>query len=526
MKYSKTVIELAAFGEKNTPVKFICHLPEKYIFRPVNTSVDKILIGRTFKGIYCDIDGNYISIRPVDTNSWHIERDMFGSIPLFYSLKKRIITTDIRELTTTIYDNLSQEGLAEYIACSFTSLGLTIYKDVFTLRPDENLCIINGVISVEKILDYFNPPKLEGDLEQQLEDALEKSVLNLIQVAGEELILNLSGGNDSTLILALLRKASKKLNIFTNTFYHSDWRDDFDDWRYAEIASYKFGTKHLQVNIENEAFEQAHKELLVRASNVFHTYATAFFMQNLALNSTAKPHSLIVNGSGPDESMIGTEKISIEELVAMNQLSEKEWLDYAINAKDYLKIPELDAQALLLQKGAGFMENRIAFAKQLTFCGNFVEFQRRFHSMLILQDHICELSQVAAVVERPLFFPFLTNDIFRIVFGASFSDLNRDGLYKSIIKKILSKYMDAQFVNRQKIGFQSPSRKYFIGPVGFGRSIEEVLSRKQSSILNMAKAKEAVHLRLSEEFSKTHRYDFVEWAVYNLLRLESQDEIS
>jgi asparagine synthetase B (glutamine-hydrolysing) len=526
MKYNNTIFELAAFNNENTPVKFICHLPEKYIFRSVNTNVDNILIGRTFKGISCDIDGNYISIKSVDTNSWLIERDMFGSIPIFYSLKKRIISTDIRNLITTIYNNLSQEGLAEYIASSFTSLGLTIYNDVLILRPDENICVMNGLISIEKKINYFNPPKIEGDLEQQLEDAIEKSVLNLVQVAGEELILNLSGGNDSTLILALLRKASKKLNIFTNTFFHSDWRDDFDDWRYAKIASYKFGTKHLQVNIENEAFEQAHKELLARASNVFHTYATAFFMQNLALNSTAKPNSLIVNGSGPDESMIGTEKISVEELVSMNQLSEKEWLNYAINAKDYLKIPESEAQALLLHKGAGFMENRIAFAKELSVCRNFVEFQRRFHSMLILQDHICELSQVAAVVERPIFFPFLTNDIFRIVFGASFGDLNRDGVYKSIVKKILSKYMDEQFVNRQKIGFQSPSRKYFMGPVGFGRSIQKLLSRKQSSIIDMAKAKEAVYLRLSEEFSKSHRYDFVEWAIYNLLALESQDEVS
>jgi len=526
MKFSNTVIELADSRDDSTSVKFICHFPEKYILRTATASVDNILIGRTFKGITCDIDGNYISILRFDKKSFYIERDLFGSIPLFYSPTKRIISTDIRELIPANCDNLSPEGLAEYISCAFTSLGRTIYNDVFILRPDENLHVVDGLISVNKKENYFNPPKIHADLDRKLEEALENSLINLVQVAGEELILNLSGGNDSTLILALIRKFSKKIDIFTNTFFHSDWRDDFDDWRYAKIASNKFGTKHIQVNINNEAFEQAHKELLTRASNVFHTYATAFFMQNLALNSSAKPNTLIVNGSGPDESMIGTEKISISELSSMNSLSEKEWLHYIINAKDYLKIPELEAQAILLQEGGGFMERRIAFAKQLSASKNFVEFQRRFHSMLILQDHIYNLSQVAAVVQRPIFFPFLTNDIFRIVFGSSFSDLNRDGVYKSVVKNILSKYIDAEFINRPKVGFQSPSRQYFMDQVGFGRTIKDLLSRKHSKIFNIERAKEAVDLRLSEKFSKTHRYDFVEWAVYNLLSLETLNEHS
>ncbi len=518
MKSANLVINLG------TAVSFICHFPDRYIRRTADGDMEMILIGRTFRGASCEIDGNYISIQKVDNEAYEIDRDMFGSIPLFYSLKRQTVSTDIRELISKQCAHLSPEGVSEYIACAFTSLGRTIYDDVFILRPDEKIRIVSGTIVVTKKIKYFSTPALEGDLEQLLEAALEKSILNLVQEAGEQLILNLSGGNDSTLILALLRRADKELQIFSNTFFHSDWRDDFDDWRYADIASKKYGTKHTLVNIENEAFEHAHKNLLSAAANVFHTYATAFFMQNMALASIADASAPIINGSGPDETMIGTEKIPVEDLVAMNQLSKKEWIEYALSAKDYVKISELEAGGLLNQKGSGFMGRRQQLAEELTASGSFVEFQRRFHSMLILQDHICELSQVAAVVGRPIFFPFLTNDIFRIIFGATFQELNRAGLYKAVVKKILLKYMDAPFVYRQKIGFQSPSRKYFMSPVGFGHEILALLNREWSNVLNMTKVQDAVRMRLSEEFSTTQRYDFVEWAVFNLLRLEALNE--
>lgn len=522
MSKINSIFNLGRLPSDGLDTYFKCHLPDRYIHRMENGGVETIVIGRTFKGVSCEVDGNYISIKKVDSITFEIDRDMFGSIPLFYAPKKREISTDIRELISEKIQHLSPEGVSEYIASAFTSLGRTIYDDLFILRPDEKIRVTNGAIVVMKKSNYFNPPMLEGDLEQLLEVALEKSILNLVHETGKQLILNLSGGNDSTLILALLRKADKDLEIFSNTFFHSDWRSDFDDWYYAEIASKKYGTKHTRVNIENETFEQAHKDLLNVANNVFHTYATAFYLQNMALASVVDPSAPIINGSGPDETMIGTEKIAVEDLIAMNKLSKKEWIQYALSARDYVKISESQAADFLIQHASGFIDRRRQLAEELAASSaDFVEFQRKFHSMLILQDHICELSQVAAVVGRPIFFPFLTNDIFRIIFGATFQDLNRSGVYKAIIKKILLKYMDAPFVNRQKIGFQSPSRMYFISPVGFGREMENLLQIDQSKILDMKKVRGAVGMRLSEEFSATQRYDFVEWTVFNLLRLEA-----
>ena len=107
------------------------------------------------------------------------------------------------------------------------------------------------------------------------------------------------------LILAKLREADQKRKIITNTYFHSDWRADINDWEYAEEAARTIGSDQGAITIDNATFCEAHKGLVTRAKNVFHTYAAAFYLQNDAYRCANVP---IVNGSGPDELIIGTEK--------------------------------------------------------------------------------------------------------------------------------------------------------------------------------------------------------------------------
>src|SRR5262249_44803605 len=145
----------------------------------------------------------------------------------------------------------------------------------------------------------------------------------------------------------------------------------------------------------------------------------------------------IINGSGPDESMIGTEKVAISDLLSLRALKRSEWIDYLIGQIDYIKLPEEAAVKMLRRGGEGFVEARKAIAAELLDASDFVEFQRRYHAVTILQDHVQELTAVAQALDHPVIFPYLTNDIFKIVFSASFDILNAHGIYKSIFKSLL-----------------------------------------------------------------------------------------
>jgi hypothetical protein len=151
---------------------------------------------------------------------------------------------------------------------------------------------------------------------------------------------------------------------------------------------------------------------------------------------------------------------------------------------------------------------------------DFVEFQRRYHALTILQDHVQELSAVAALLGRPIVFPYLTNDIFRIVFSTPFEVLNAGGIYKSILKGLLEKVMPRDFVHRRKIGFQSPSRPYFKSDTGFGPELARLLAKGGSALLDLARVEPEVRARLSADLDVRARYDFLEWTAYNILLLE------
>src|SRR5262249_8301470 len=184
---------------------------------------------------------------------------------------------------------------------------------------------------------------------------------------------------------------------------------------------------HRLVEIDNAAFCQAHADLAARAQSVFHTYAAAFYRQNDAVEvADGVP---IVNGSGPDESMIGTEKIPIAELLTLRELPRREWLDHLLGKIDYIKIPESTVAGMVRGNGASFVASRRQQAAKLVEAPDFLEFQRRYHAFTMLQDHIRELSAVAQVLDRQIVFPYLTNDIFRITFAARFGDLNVGGIY-------------------------------------------------------------------------------------------------
>ena len=73
---------------------------------------------------------------------------------------------------------------------------------------------------------------------------------------------------------------------------------------------------------------------------------------------------------------------------------------------------------------------------------------------------------------------------------------------------------------REKIGFQSPSRPYFMSDVGFGRELSRLLSKGESAVLNFAIVESGIRERLNAELDVRRRYDFLEWTVYNILLLE------
>lgn len=499
---------------------FYSHFGSPLYAKTQRGSRDQHVIGRKYRGLFDEDDGSYVTLTEAEDGMALIDRDFYGSIPLYYSTKRPAISTDLRWLVELDGSVLKSEGLAEYLSAAYLTAGKTIYDNIRWLMPDEMIVSIGGSLQI-KAKSIF--PRQDFRTEQGASDLLERAIDNsiddLLARFPGTVLLNLSGGTDSTLLLAKMRQKEPHKDIVTTTYFHEDWRDDIDDWKYADHASKTFGSRHQLTNINNETFCQSHRELLDGTRSVCHTYAAAFYAQNKVVGGLDEG-TPILNGSGPDESIIGTEKVAIRDLLSLRSLEQGKWIDYLIDNIDYIKLSESTVTEMLGGKGAGFVQARKAIAERLLDSANFVEFQRKYHAVTILQNHIQELSLVARLLGRPILFPYLTNDIFKIIFSTCFETLNFNEIYKSVVKAALEKLMPKEFVHRTKIGFQSPSRPYFKSGRGLGRELSRLLSKGPSTLLNLDVVMPGIRDRLSANLDIHRRYDFLEWTAYNILLLE------
>lgn len=478
------------------------------------------MIGRRYRGLLDDWDGAYITATDAGGGEVVIDRDAYGAIPLFYAASAPIVSTDLGVVRDLMGSDLDAAGLAEYLSAAYVTGGKTIYRNVCVLMPNQSLVIRGNVLAAQsKKVFPGESPVDEHEMARLLETAIENSVDDLLERIPGALALNLSGGADSTLLLAKIRERDPSRTIYTTTYFHSDWRHDIDDWRYAARAASTFGARHELVTVDNVAFCRAHRALMGITRNVCHTYAPSFYAQNRPIAALADDVP-IVNGSGPDESIIGTEKIAISELLALRALGREAWTAHLAAELDYAKLSDAQVGPMLRRSGAGFARRRLAIADGLLDAPDFVSFQRRFHAMTVLQDHIQELTAVAGALDRLIVFPYLTQDIFRIVFSTPFDSMNVGGVYKSVVKGLLERYMPPDFVHRAKIGFQSPSRPYFQSDAGVGLELRRLLAKGASAILDLDVVEPAIRERLEAEIDLYRRYDFLEWTAYNILMLE------
>lgn len=479
------------------------------------------IIGRRYTGIFGSADGSFVSITPGSDGELVIDRDPYASIPIFYSTRRPAVSTDVGMLVGVEGPGFNGQALAEYLSAAYLAGGQTIFEHVRFLMPNEVLHLTKSVVRARpKRLFPAPDPADAGEVGRRLEVAIDNSIADLLQHHRGTLVLNLSGGVDSTLLLAKIREREPDRRIITTTYFHEDWRQDLNDWEYAEQAARRFGTDHRLLRIVNAEFCRAHHALMERTGNVFHTYAAAFYAHNAAAISESEPDVPLINGSGPDESIIGTEKIPVPDLLALRSIRGEDWIERLIRDIDYLKIPEAIATQYLRNPSGGFLEGRKMLAAGLMEAPDFVEFQRRYHAVTVLQDHVQELTKVAQALARPIIFPYLTSDIFRIVFATGFDVLNQGAVYKSVLKRILEKYMPHEFVHRTKIGFQSPSRPYFKAATGLGGELSRLLQAGQSELLDLGLVAPTIRTRLEAELDLRRRYDFLEWTAYNILLLE------
>ena len=190
--------------------------------------------------------------------------DRMRGIPLFYSTVSNRVTLNHNafRIASSLPDvSLSEDSAVEFLLSGFIIGRDTLYENIYQVMPGEIVTISedksgNCEANRYRYFHYY-PQEFSNDTEEQLEEEL-ISILDAVflrfrdSYRGQKIILPLSGGFDSRLIAAQLKKVGID-NVLCYTYGYAD----NDDSSVSKLVAEELGFEWLFFEYNEESWKQA-----------------------------------------------------------------------------------------------------------------------------------------------------------------------------------------------------------------------------------------------------------------------------
>lgn len=237
-------------------------------------------------------------------------RDRTGIKPLYYARidEKLVFASEIKAILASklIRAELDFEGLNQFLTFLWTVPPHTLFKDIYQLPPAHFLVWKNGEISVNEWWDLDFAREERGKSEdfwrEQVLETLEKAV-RMEMIADVPLGAFLSGGVDSSSIVALMTKHAKKVSTYTTGISAEDLQFDIipDDVEWSRRVA-----ELLPIDYHETLLSPDLTELLPKL--VYHMDAPVIDMaipSFLISQQSRKTQKVMLSGMGGDEVFAG-----------------------------------------------------------------------------------------------------------------------------------------------------------------------------------------------------------------------------
>lgn len=267
-----------------------------------------------------------IAIWDHQKNELVLARDHMGIKPLYFQTKndQLVFASELKGMLASglVAKSINSDALNQYLANGYIMQPATILESVEMLAPATYLTWNNGNYSKHcywSITDKFEQePKSEKEAITLVQSLITASV-NEEAIADRPLGVFLSGGLDSTVLVAALKKSGKK-NI--QTFSVGFDGDELSEENEAKEAANFYGTTHTQLQVSDRDvvphIEQYFKAIDQPSIDGLNTW--------LVSKVTAKHVTVALSGLGGDELFSG---YSIDRAILYNH--KYTWLFNLIN---------------------------------------------------------------------------------------------------------------------------------------------------------------------------------------------------
>jgi asparagine synthase (glutamine-hydrolysing) len=503
-KLRDSLVDLGhSIPEKYTDSDILCHLYEEY--------------GDFFPNY---LDGMFsIVIHDKKTGEIKIFRDQMGIKPMYYKYRNEELrfASEIKLLLASDEGNnkKNSDSLVDFFAFGYIPGPQTISTEIFHIEPGGGIRYIKGELNAFR---WYQTKVKNKSFETEevkiskLEELLTDSISQQLNHGVNPAIL-LSGGLDSSLLVALANKAGfRNLPTYHLTYPH-DVSDKIIDTTYARRVSQEFKTDLTEVTLTPETFFMELDNALDTFSQPFAGVLSTYFIAKTISNK----HKICLTGDGADELFGSYKRIRLAAIESTKTGGTKRSLEE--NLSGWLKQVHsisFDDTGMIRNTKNFISRNLDSGIKRMgndedSFNQNAFDFALTHDQKFLLPDLVLHFSDHLGMAHsleiRP---PFLSQELIHFARNLDFSSLfSKEYETKYILKKLGEKFFSRDFVYRKKDGFALPLERWMRSQ--FGTSwIDEKLRNSvhtentdSQSVLDFEKARKFVR-----DFQEAKHNDF------------------
>ncbi|XZF13796.1 asparagine synthase (glutamine-hydrolyzing) [Chitinophagaceae bacterium MMS25-I14] len=438
-----------------------------------------------------------------ETGTMIVARDRYGKKPLLYYACSEYVAFASEMKALLEYDiprELNYDVLHQYLQLNYVPQPQSMLKGVAKVRPGHYMIIKpDGEITDQPYYELKTHP--EQYKQYTYEQAKEQLILKMDTAVQERMISDvplgafLSGGIDSSVIVALASRYTDKLNTFSVGYKDNAF---FDETHYAQLVAKQYKTNHTVFSLSNNDFLEHVHDVLDYLDEPF---ADSSAIPVYILSKHTRQHvTVALSGDGGDEVFAGYNKHAAEWRVRQRSLANTlvkaglpVWsiLPRSRNNKLTNKFRQLHrfaAGASLSQqerywRWASF--NTIAQVnnllrpeiaqkvnmpaleeekRELLSClqtDDYNEVLLADMNLVLLSDMLVKVDMMSMANSLEVRSPFLDHKLVDFAFGLPSEYKIDGGLKKKVVQDAFRPMLPAELYNRPKHGFEIPLLDWF-----------------------------------------------------------------
>ncbi|MUP44159.1 asparagine synthase (glutamine-hydrolyzing) [Gramella sp. BOM4] len=376
-------------------------------------------------------------------------RDRFGVKPFFYHQNGEhfIFASEIKALHKLVAPKADGKTWANYFCYgNYGSPRKTFFTDIFQLPAGHFLRYREGNLEVQKWYDFETRvrsqsyPDFEKGIKKAYLDLLEDSI-KLRFRADVEVGFNLSGGVDSSLLLALVNHLHPSHNIKAYTFYTGD--ESYDELPWVEMMIEKTGNPLCKVRLDAREVPELSMHISRFEDEPFGGVPTLAYSK-IFQNANREGVKVLLDGQGMDEQWAGYDYYSrADNSVVQGSKNSSSFRPKILN-EDFKVLAE-----------------KPVFPKPFTSDIQNLQYRDLFYTKLPRALRFNDRISMAYSTE--LREPFLDYRLVEFAFGLPDHYKIKGSVQKYLLREIVKEYVPFEIAEAPKRALQTPQREWLGG---------------------------------------------------------------